>query len=118
MAPSIHEVAGQRGRQSGDRERREPRFERSPWTHVTCGERKNLQVTMWDGVKAIVIALSIAGGNPEDIQVSVVEDCLLVSGTAGNSSVSQSIGLPCPVETHPIRIEDDKGTLFVLLQKK
>ncbi len=102
MAPSIHEVAGQRGRQSGDRERREPRFERSPWNQATCGGHKNLQVTMWDGVKVIVIDLSFAGGNPQDIRVSVVEDCLLVSGTAGNNSVSQSIGFPCPVETRPI----------------
>ena len=118
MAPSIHEVAGQSGRTSGERERREPRFERSPWAHVTCGERKNLQVTMWDGVKAIVIALSFADCNPGDIRVSVVEDCLLVRGTAGSSSVSQTIELPCPVVTRPIRIEDDKGTLYVLLQKK
>jgi HSP20 family molecular chaperone IbpA len=118
MAPAIHEVAGQSGRTSGEREHREPKFERSPWTHVTCGERKNLQVTIWDGVKAIVIALSFADGNPEDIQVSVVEGCLLARGTAGNCSVSQTIELPCPVETRPIRIEDDKGTLFVLLQKK
>jgi len=117
MAPSIHEVAGQPGRQSGERERRETRFERTPWTHITQSERKNPRVTMWDGVRAIVIALSFADGNPEDTQISILEDSLLLRITAGNNAVSQTIELPCPVETRPIRI-DDKGTIYFLLRKK
>jgi len=72
---------------------------------------------MWDGVRAIVIALSFADGNPEDTQISILEDSLLLRITAGNNAVSQTIELPCPVETRPIRI-DDKGTIYFLLRKK
>jgi len=118
MAPFIHEPVGQRGRQSRERERQETRFERSPWAHVTCGERKNPQVTMWIGFKAVVIALSFPDGIPEDIQILIVETCLVIRGSARSHLVSQSIDLPCPVETHPIRIEDGKRTIYILLRKK
>lgn len=117
MAPSVHEAARQPGRQSGEREHRETRFERSPWIHVTRSERDDPRVTMWDGVKAIVIALSFTYGDPGDIQISIVEDCLLLRGAAGNNAVNRTIELPCPVETRPIRI-DDKGTIYFLLRKK
>ncbi|OPY91545.1 MAG: hypothetical protein A4E73_01942 [Syntrophaceae bacterium PtaU1.Bin231] len=118
MTPSIHEVAVQRDRQAGAREHRETRFERSPWTRITRSEQKNPRVTMWDGVKAVVIALSFADGNPEDTQISILEDSLLLRITAGNNAVSQTIELPCPVETRPIRIKDDQGTIYFLLRKK
>ena len=118
MAPAvIREVAGEDGRQAGATERRETRFERSPWIRITQSGKENPRVTVWDGVKAIVIALSFADGNSEDTRISIEEDCLLLSNTAGNSSVSQTIKLPCPVETRPIRI-DDKGTIYFLLRKR
>jgi len=118
MAPSVHEPAGQGGLQAEERERRETRFQRSPWAHVTCGEGKNPKITMWDGVKAIVVALSFSDGIPEDIQISIAETCLMLRGTARGDSAGQSIDLPCPVETRPIRIEDEKGTIYFLLRKK
>ena len=118
MAPSIHEPAGQRGRQARERERQDTRFERSPWAHVTCGERKNPRVTIWDGFKAIVIALSFPDGMPEDIQVSVVETSLTIRGSARNLIVSEHIDLPCAVETRPIRVDDDRRTMYLLLRKK
>ena len=118
MAPAvIQEVAEKNGRQAGARERRETRFERSPWIQITRSEKEDPRVTIWDGVRAIVIALSFAEGNPEDTRISIVEDCILRI-TAGNNAVSQTIELPCPVETRPIRIEDDKGTIYCLLRKK
>jgi len=118
MAPSIHEPAGQRGRQARERERQDTRFERSPWAHVTCGERKNPQVTIWEGFKAIVIALSFPDGMPEDVQVSVMETNLTIRGSARNLIVSEHIDLPCAVETRPIRVDGDKGTMYLLLRKK
>jgi len=118
MAPAvIREVAGENGRQAGARERRETRFERIPCTRITRSEGENPRVTVWDGVRAIVIALSFAEGNPGDTRISIVEDCLLRI-TAGNNAVSQTVELPCPVETRPIRIDDDKGTIYCLLRKK
>ncbi len=118
MAPAvIREVAGEDGRQAGVTERRETRFERSPWIRITQSGKENPRVTVWDGVRAIVIALSFADGHSEDTRISIVEDCLLLSNAAGNSSVSQTIKLPCPVETRPIRI-DDKGTIYFLLRKR
>jgi len=119
MAPAvIREVAGEDGRQAGATERRETRFERSPWIRITQSGKENPRVTVWDGVRAIVIALSFADGHSEDTRISIVEDCLLLSNAAGNSSVSQTVELPCPVETRPIRIYDDKGTIYCLLRKK
>ena len=118
MEPSIHEPAGQRGRQARERERQDTRFERSPWAHVTYGERKNPQVTIWDGFKAIVIALSFPDGMPEHIQVSVAGTRLTIRGSARNLVVSDHVDLPCAVETHPIRVDDDKGTMYLLLRKK
>lgn len=118
MAPSINESAGQRGRQATKRERQEPRFERSPWAHVTYGEKKNPRVTIWDGFKAIVIALSFPDGMPEDIQVSLVESSLAIRGSARNLIVSEHIDLPCAVETRPIRVDDDRRTMYLLLRKK
>jgi HSP20 family molecular chaperone IbpA len=73
---------------------------------------------MWIGVKAIVIALSLPDGNPGDVQISIVGTCLLIRGTARSSVADQNIDLPCPVETHPIRIEDGRGTCYILLVKK
>ena len=117
MAASIHAFAGRHGRRSGERDLREPRFQRSPWAQVTCGERQNLQVTTWEGVKAVVIALSFTGGNPEDIRISIEGARLMITGTVRSRFVRHAIDLPCPVEARPIRIDDDKGTIFVLLQK-
>lgn len=117
MAPSIHEPA-RRGRQASEGERQEPRFERSPWAHVTCGETKNPRVTIWDGFKAIVIALSFPDGIPEDVQVSVVETGLTIRGSARNLIVIEHIDLPCAVEIRPIRVDDDRGTMYLLLRKK
>jgi len=118
MAPSIHEPDVQLGPQAGERERREPGFQRSPWAHVTCGEGKNPKITMWDGVKAIVVSLSFPDGIPGDLQISIAETCLMLGGAARGDSAGQSIDFPCPVETRPIRIEDEKGTIYFLLRKK
>jgi HSP20 family molecular chaperone IbpA len=118
MTLPVRESVGQSGGHLVESERQETKFERTPWIRITQSERKAPLVTMWDGVKAIVIALSFADGNPEDIQISIVENCLLVRGPAQKRFVRQDIDLPCPVETRPIRIEDDKGTIYVLLQKK
>jgi HSP20 family molecular chaperone IbpA len=118
MAPSIHEPAGQRGRQRSEGERQDTRFERSPWARVTFGERKNARVTIWDGFKAIVIALSFPDGMLEDIQVSVLETTLTIRGSARNLIVSEHIDLPCVVETHLIRVDDARGTMYLLLRKK
>jgi HSP20 family molecular chaperone IbpA len=115
---SIHEPARQSRVQPGETECRETRFEHSPWINITRGERKNPLVTMWIGVKAIVIALSLPDGNPGDVQISIVGTCLLIRGTARSSVADQNIDLPCPVETHPIRIEDGRGTCYILLVKK
>jgi hypothetical protein len=118
MAPSIHEPVRKGTGQPGETEYREPRFERSPWINMTRSEKKNTPVTMWIGVKAIVIALLLPDGNPDDVQISVAGTCLLIRGTAGEIFASQTIDLPCPVEAHPIRIEDGRGTCYILLLKK
>ncbi len=94
------------------------RFERSPWINTTRREGKNPLVTMWVGVKAIVIALSFPDCIPDDIRISIVGTCLLITGTAQSNFASLNIDLPCPVETHPIRTEDGRGTCYILLLKK
>jgi hypothetical protein len=118
MAPSIHEPARQSGVIPGETECRETKFERSPWIHGTHYERKDPPVTMWIGVKAIVIALSLPDGNPDDVRISIAGTCLLIRGIARGSAADLDIDLPCPVETHPIRIEDGLGTCYILLVKK
>jgi HSP20 family molecular chaperone IbpA len=115
---SVHEPARQSKVQTGEREYQETRFERSPWINIAHGDRKNPLVTMWVGVKAIVIALSFPDGNLDDVQISIAGTCLLIRGAARSSVASQHIDLPCPVETHPIRIEDGRGTCYILLVKK
>ena len=118
MALPIHEPLRPGRGQPGESDCREPGFERSPLVDTTRSERKNLLVTMWVGFKAIVIALSFPECIPDDIQVSIVGSCLLIRGTAQSNFASQHIDLPCPVETHPIRIEDGRGTCYILLLKK
>ncbi len=73
---------------------------------------------MWIGLKAIVIAIAFPDGSPKDVQISIVETCLLIRGIERSNFVSQCIDLPCPIETHPIQIDDGRGTTYILLQKK
>jgi HSP20 family molecular chaperone IbpA len=72
---------------------------------------------MWTGFKAIVVALSFPDGSPEGIQISITGTCLQIRGAAQSDFVSQEINLPCPVQTRAIRIEDGRGTIYILLQK-
>lgn len=118
MTRSIHEASWQGREQPGEAERRETRFDRFPWSHITQSERENTRVTMWIGFKAIVVALSFPDGSPEDIRISITGTCLQIRGVAQGDLVSQEINLPCPVETRAIRIEDSRGTIYILLQKK
>jgi HSP20 family molecular chaperone IbpA len=118
MALPIHEPVRQSRRQPGETERQETRFDRSPWINITHSQRKDPMVTMWIGLKAIVIAIAFPDGSHEDVQISIVETCLLIRGIERSNFVSQSIDLPCPVETHPIQIDDGRGTTYILLQKK
>jgi hypothetical protein len=47
-----------------------------------------------------------------------VESSLAIRGSARNLIVSEHIDLPCAVETRPIRVDDDRGAMFLLLRKK
>jgi len=118
MALTRHEPVRSGRGQSGETGCREPGFEHSPWINTTRREGKNPLVTMWIGVKAIVIALLLPDGNPDDIQISIAGTCLLIRGASRENFASQTIDLPCPVEAHPIRIEDGRGTCYILLLKK
>jgi hypothetical protein len=118
MAPTRHEPVRPGRGQSGETECREPLFEHSPWINTTRGEGKNPLVTMWVGVKAIVIALSFPDCIPDDIRISIAGTCLLITGTGQSNFASLNIDLPCPVDTHPIRTGDDGGTCYILLLKQ
>jgi len=102
----------------GEIDHREPSFNRSPWTNVTQGERENPRVTLWIGVKAIVISVSFPEGDPEDIRISIAGNRLQIRDAARSRFASRDIDLPCPVEARLIRSEDGKGTHYILLQKK
>ncbi len=118
MALSSREPLRERKEQPGEIKYREPSFNRSPWTHVKQTERENPRVTMWIGCKAIVIAVSFPDGAPEDIELCIEGSCLQIRDAARSHFTRQNIDLPCPVVTRTIRIEDGKGTHYVLLQKK
>ncbi len=118
MTRSIHEASWQSREQPGEAGRRETRFDRFPWSHITQSERKNTRVTTWIGFRAIVVALSFPDANPEDIEISITGTCLQIRGVAQSDLVSQEINLPCPVQTRAIRIEDGRGTIYILLRKE
>jgi HSP20 family molecular chaperone IbpA len=75
-------------------------------------------VTMWVGVQAIVVAISVPGVKPDNLQVSVLGSCLKLRGIARDSLFSQDISLPWPVEPNPVRVDDGSGLFHVLLQRK
>lgn len=74
---------------------------------------------MWIGVKTLVVGIQYPDGLPKDNGISVMENRLHVTSTVRNNVLRQNIVLPCSVETYPILIiEDGKGTIYILLQKK
>lgn len=114
MALSIHESMGQRREQPGETEYRETRFERSPWITITRSERKNPQVTMWMGARTIVLALSFPDDNAHDVRISITGTCLEIRCAIRNNFVCQNIDFPCPVGAHPLRIQDGRGTHYMM----
>lgn len=119
MALSVHKALRKDKRQVRQIGRRATRFDRFPWLNITRSETKNARITMWIGVKTLVIGIQYPDGHPRDSGISVMENRLHVRSTVRNHVLRQSIVLPCPVETHPILIiEDSKKTTYIVLQKK
>lgn len=75
-------------------------------------------VAMWVGVRAVIVAISVPGEAPDNLQVSVRGSCLKLRGSARSHHLSQDIALPWPVEPHPVRVDDGSGVFHVLLQRK
>lgn len=118
MAPRNQELVRHSRELPAERDRHEPRFEHSPWIHITRSERKDPLVTMWIGFKAIVVSISFPDGNPKDIQISITGGCLNIKSATPNHFASQNIELPCAVESRPICIEEGTVTYYILLRKE
>ncbi len=92
---------------------------RAPGTETSCpGSGLQPLVTMWVGVSAVVVAISVPGVEPDNLQVSVRGSCLKLRGAARDNLFSQDISLPWPVEPKPVRVDDGSGVFHVLLQRK
>ncbi len=96
----------------------ESKFSHSAWEKFENHERDQAPVTMWIGFASVVVAIMIADIDPDDLDISVLGNCLMLRGTAQSNFFNQDIDLPCAVDTNPIRIPDGKGILYILLLKK
>jgi HSP20 family molecular chaperone IbpA len=97
---------------------RETRFDRRSWECITQSHEDRIPVTLWIGIKALVIAVTMPGIEPDGLRLSVRGTRLSLQGPAGIGSFSRDVDLPYPVEMPPIQIKDGKDTLYILLQRK
>ncbi|MGE5840034.1 MAG: Hsp20/alpha crystallin family protein [Deltaproteobacteria bacterium] len=110
-------MSGTTGRHSEGTGYPERKFSRSAWDRIEHRKRDQATVTMWIGFASVVVAVTIADIDPDDLDISVLETSLMLRGTV-QSNFSQDIDLPCAVDLNPIRIPDSKGILYILLLKK
>ncbi len=96
----------------------EIRFERRPWERISERREDRFPVTLWIGLKALVVAVAVPGVEPDVLSLSVREAGLRLQGPAGTGTFSKDIDLPYAVEMPPILVKDGKDTLYILLQRK
>ena len=118
MAPTIQDTMDQRHVEPAGAGLRETRFERSPWKTIRHSQEGPFPVTMWIGFKALVVAVSMPGVDPDPLRLSVRGTCLSLRDPSENSLFSKDIELPYTVDVPPIQFKDGNGTLYILLQKK
>jgi HSP20 family molecular chaperone IbpA len=93
-------------------------FERRPWERVSQSREDRFPVTLWIGLKALVVAVAMPGVEPDDLSLSVRGRDLRLQGPAGTGTFSKNIDLPYDVEMPPILVKDGKDKLYILLQRK
>lgn len=75
-------------------------------------------ITVWAGVSAAVVAISIPGLAPDSLQVSLRGKCMMLRGAARDVLFSHDVLLPWPAMPNPVHIDDGSCILHVLLQRK
>jgi HSP20 family molecular chaperone IbpA len=96
----------------------ERKFSRSAWEKIETCKQDQVPVSMWIGVANIVVAITIADIDPDDLTISALGTRLMLRGTAQSNFFSQNVDLPCAVDINPIRIPGGTGILYILLSKK
>lgn len=78
-----------------------------------------VKVKMWTGVGAIVVAVSIPGVDPDDMECTIGGNCLQIRGAGLRRDFCHDIQLPCSIENQPIIISQEKseGTVYLMLKK-
>ncbi len=104
--------------EASEQNRRGPRFERHPWEKISQSQKDRYPVTLWIGIKALVVAVTLPGLNPDEIHLSVRGSRLELRGPSDSGFFSKDIDLPYHVELPPIQVRDGKDTLYILLQRK
>ncbi len=104
--------------EASEQNRRGPRFEQHPWEKISPHHEDRYPVTLWIGIKALVVAVTLPGVNPDEMHLSVQGSSLKLRGPSETGSFSKDIDLPYPVELPPIQVRDGKDTLYILLQRK
>jgi HSP20 family molecular chaperone IbpA len=118
MVTTINGALGHNRRAPGEERYREARFERHPWERITQSREDRYPVTLWIGIKALVVAVTLPDVDPDDLLLTVRGASLTLQGPSPTGNFSKDIDLPYPVEIPPIRVRDGKDTLYILLQRK
>ena len=96
----------------------EIRFERHPWEKISQTSEDRYPVTLWIGIKALVVAVTLPDVNPDELVLTVRGASLTLQGPSSTGYFSKDIDLPYTVEIPPIQVKDGKDTLYILLQRK
>ena len=118
MATTINGAMVQDRREPGEQRYREARFERHSWERISQNHEDRYPVTLWIGIKALVVAVTLPDVNPDELLLTVRGASLTLQGPSSSGTFSKDIELPYPVEIPPIRVKDGKDTLYILLQRK
>ncbi len=67
---------------------------------------------------SLVVQARLSGMRPEDIEISVSDDELLVKGTGRSGNFSTRLSLPCRVDPDGVRATFRNDVLHVILPKR
>jgi len=68
------------------------------WEKIESRIQDQAPVTIWIGIASVVVAVTIADLDPDDLTVSVLEASLMIRGMAQSNFFSLDIDLPCAVD--------------------
>lgn len=118
MTPAINESLRQNLMESRKTGYGQTQFTRSPMEKSIQSQEDHTEITMWVGVKIIVVSIPVPDGERGEIRSSVIGNRLMLQRATQENVTEQSFDLPCPVEPNPIPVVERDGFLYVVLQKK